>query len=744
VDGEPESVSRTDDPEDGDDTWRGKMGKKRYSVAALAAVAVITACSPEGEATGEMTSAVNQVDLEPPVAAVRPQELEKHDVVRVDEYYWLNQRDDPEVVEYLDAENAYTEAVMAHTEALQGTLFDEIKGRIKQDDASVPYLYGGYFYYMRFEEGKEYPIYARKNGSLAADEEVMVDGNQMAEGHEYFAASVGSRGVSPDESILAFATDTIGRRIYTIRFKNLETGELLDDEIPSVTPVLAWGNDNRTLFYTKQDPTTLRYYQVWRHELGTPVSDDVLVYEETDDTFDTYVLKTKSNDYLLIASSQTISDEYRYLDANDPTGEFTILQPRERGLEYSVDQFGDRFYIRTNLDARNFRLMRTPVTATGKANWEEVLPHRDDVLLEDVDIFSNWLVVSERRGGLMEIRVMSWDGSEDYYVDFGEPAYLAYTTANFGFDTDELRYGYTSMTTPNSVFDYDMISRDKELLKQDEVLGGFKSDDYVTERVYATAGDGTQVPVSIVYRRGTPIDGTAPLLQYGYGSYGASMDATFSAARLSLLDRGFVYAIAHVRGGEELGRAWYEDGKLLNKKNTFTDFIDVTRYLVAEDYADPDRVFAMGGSAGGLLMGAVVNMAPELYRGVIAAVPFVDVVTTMLDESIPLTTSEYDEWGDPNDKEYFDYILSYSPYENVDEKDYPNLLVTTGLHDSQVQYWEPAKWVARLRTRKTDDNVLILKTNMDAGHGGASGRYKRYEETAFMYAFLIDLADAGN
>jgi len=637
---------------------------------------------------------------------------------------------------------AYTEAMTAHTETLRGSLFDEIKGRIKQDDASVPYRYGDYYYYTRFEEGREYPIYARKKGSLEAEEEVMVDGNEMAEGHEYFAASVGSRGVSANQRILAFATDTIGRRIYTIRFKDLETGELLEDEIPSVTPILAWGNDNRTLLYTRQDPTTLRYYQIWRHELGTPASDDELVYEEEDDTYDAYVLKTKSNEYLLIASSQTLSDEYRFLDANDPTGDFRILQPRERGLEYSIDHFEDHFYIRTNLAAPNFRLMRTPVTATTVPNWEEVLPHRDDVLLEDVDIFSNWLVVSERSNGLMELRVRSWDGGEDHYVDFGEPAYLAYTTANFAFDTDELRYGYTSMTTPNSVYDYDMKTGEKTRLKQDAVLGGFSSDDYVTERAHATARDGSQVPVSIVYRRETPIDGSAPLLQYGYGSYGASMDATFSAARLSLLDRGFVYAIAHIRGGEELGRAWYEDGKLLNKMNTFTDFIDVTRFLVEEQYADPDRVFAMGGSAGGLLMGAVVNMEPGLYKGVIAAVPFVDVITTMLDESIPLTTSEYDEWGNPNDEEYFDYILSYSPYDNVEAKDYPNLLVTTGLHDSQVQYWEPAKWVARLRTTKTDDNLLILKTNMDAGHGGASGRYKRYEETAFMYAFLIDLAEA--
>ncbi len=546
--------------------------------------------------------------------------------------------------------------------------------------------------------------------------------------------------VSNDNKILAFSQDNQGRRIYTLRFKNLETGEFYGDEVAGVTSNMAWANDNKTLFYTRQDPTTLRWEKIYRHELGTEAEDDVLVFEETEDTFYTHVFRTKSKAYLVIGSTQTLSSEYRYLDANNPAGSFQVIQPRERGLEYSVNHFGDHFYIRTNLDAKNFRLMRAPVQRPGKTNWTEVIPHREDVLLEDIDIFKDFLVVTERRNGLIELRVRPWDGSGEHYIDFGEPAYLAYTTNNPEFDTKVLRYNYTSLTTPNSTYDYDMVLREKTLLKQTEVVGDFDAADYITERVYAPARDGVKVPVSIVYKKGTEINGSAPLLLYGYGSYGASMDATFSSPRLSLLDRGFVYAIAHIRGGEEMGRSWYENGKLLNKKNTFTDFIDVAEYLVDQKYADPNRLFAQGGSAGGLLMGAVINMRPDLWKGIIAQVPWVDVVTTMLDDTIPLTTSEYDEWGNPNDKEYYDYMLSYSPYDNVEAKGYPNMLVTTGLHDSQVQYWEPAKWVAKLRALKTDQNALLLKTNMDAGHGGASGRYKRYEEVAFAYAFMLDLA----
>ncbi|MFQ5570239.1 MAG: S9 family peptidase [Rhodothermales bacterium] len=674
----------------------------------------------------------------PPEARVEPVELETHGDTRIDNYYWLRERENPDVIAYLEAENAYTDTLTAHTRDLQNVLFEEIKGRIKQTDTSVPYKLDDYVYYTRFEEGKEYPIYCRKKGSIEADEEVMLDVNAMAEGHEFFA--VRGRQVSSGQDILAYAVDTQGRRIYTLKFKNLTTGDILPDEIPDVTGNVAWGNDNRTLFYTKQDLETLRWFQIYRHVLGTDPAQDELVYEETDDTFSAFVFKTKSKKYLMIGSSQTLSSEYRYLDANDPTGTFEVFLPRERNHEYSVDHFENHFYIRTNDQAQNFRLMKTPVTATGKEHWEEVIPHRDEVFLSGFEIFKDHLVLSERKNGLTQLRVRPWDGSEEHYLDFGEPAYLAYISTNPDFNTQVLRYGYTSMTTPTSTFDYDMETREKTLLKQQEVLGGFASEDYVTERLYATARDGVEVPISLVYRKGTRIDGTAPLLLYGYGSYGASMDATFSSSRLSLLDRGFVFAIAHIRGGQELGRQWYENGKLLKKKNTFTDFIDCGQYLIEQKYADPERIFAQGGSAGGLLMGAVVNMRPDLFNGVIAAVPWVDVVTTMLDDSIPLTTSEYDEWGNPNDKEYYDYMLSYSPYDNVEAKSYPNLLVTTGLHDSQVQYWEPAKWVAKLRTLKTDHNLLILKTNMDAGHGGASGRYKRYHEIAFQYAFLLDLA----
>ncbi|MCH8879859.1 MAG: S9 family peptidase [Planctomycetes bacterium] len=675
---------------------------------------------------------------QPPKAKAVPYELAKHGHVRIDNYYWLKDRENQEVIDYLEAENEYTAAMTAHTEKFQKALFKEIKGRIKQTDESVPYKKDGYFYYTRYEDGQQYPFYCRKKGLLEAAEEVMLDANKLAKGHKFM--SVRGRQVSADNQILAYAVDTRGRRVYTIHFKNLETGEVLADTIPKVTGNMAWANDNRTLFYSKQDPETLRSYQIFRHVLGAAPSADSLVYEEKDDTFATYVFKTKSKKYVMITSRQTLSNEYRFVDADNPTSEFTILQPRERNLEYSVDHYEDKFYIRTNWQAKNFRLMATPVTATTKKNWTEVIPHRDDVLLGSVTIFKDQLVVSERQGGLVHLRVIPWSGGQEHYLEFGEPAYLAYATHNHEFDTPILRYSYTSMTTPNSVFDYNMVTREKTLLKQDEVLGGFSSDDYETDRLHATARDGTKIPISIVYRKGTKRNGNNPLLLYGYGSYGASMDATFRSSRLSLIDRGFIYAIAHVRGGQELGRQWYEDGKLFHKKNTFTDFIDCGKFLVAQNYTNPDKMFAMGGSAGGLLMGAVLNMAPDLFHGVVARVPFVDVITTMLDDSIPLTTSEYDEWGDPNKKDYYDYILSYSPYDNVQAKAYPHLLVTTGLHDSQVQYWEPAKWVAKLRAVKTDNNDVLLKTNMAAGHGGASGRDKRYEETAYYYAFLLDHA----
>ncbi len=674
----------------------------------------------------------------PPEAKVVKKALEIHGDVRTDDYYWLNDRENPDVIAYLEAENAYTEDVMAPVKGFEDSLFEEIVGRIKPTDISVPFKVDGYYYYSRYEEGNEYPFYCRKKGSLEADERVMLDVNAMSEGHEYYA--VGRRAISSGRDILSFAVDTVGRRIYAIKFKNLTTGEILADEIPAVTGNMAWANDNKTLFYSKQDPETLRSYRIYRHELGSDPSQDELVYEEQDETFNTFVFKTKSKKYIIVGSDQTLSSEYRYIEAGKPKDAFTVILPRERDLEYSVDHYRDHFYIRTNFEAKNFRLMRTPIGRTAKKHWEEVLPHRDDVLLEGFEIFKGFLVVEERKDGLVELRVRPWSGKGEHYLDFGEPAYVSYIGTNPEFDTGVLRYGYSSMTTPNSTFDHDMVSREKTLLKQTEVLGDFDASNYVTERLMADARDGTKVPISLVYRKGFSKNGKQPLLLYGYGSYGATIDAGFRSSRLSLIDRGFVYAIAHIRGSQTLGRQWYENGKLLKKKNTFTDFVDCAEYLIEQNYTSADRLFAQGGSAGGLLMGAVVNMRPDLFRGVVAAVPFVDVVTTMLDDSIPLTTSEYDEWGNPNEKEYYDYILSYSPYDQVEAKGYPNLLVTTGLHDSQVQYWEPAKWVAKLRAMKTDDNRLLLKTNMEAGHGGATGRFKRYRETAFAYAFMLDLA----
>ncbi|MGD8727159.1 MAG: S9 family peptidase [Gemmatimonadales bacterium] len=674
----------------------------------------------------------------PPVAEKRPVELEMHGDVRVDDYYWLNQREDPEVLAYLEAENAWTESQMAHTEDLQERLFEEIKGRIKQDDESVPYFRDGYWYYTRYEEGKDYPLYCRKRESLDAPEEIMLDGNEMAEGHGFF--SIGGWAVSEGNDILAFAIDTVGRRIYSLRFKNLETGELYPDVLDAGNGNLAWANDNKTLFYTKRDLQTLRSHLIYRHELGTDPASDALVFDETDEEFSSYVFRTKSKRYMMIGSRHTLSSEYRYLDADTPTGDFTVFLPREDEHEYDVDHYGDHFYIQTNWRAKNFRLMRTPITQTAKRFWEDVIPHRDDVLFEGFEIFTNHLVVRERRDGLVQLQVRRWDMSSEHYLDFGEPAYAARISINPEFDTQLLRYTYSSMTTPNSTYDYDMETRGKTLLKQTEVLGDFDSSDYVTERLHAMAADGVRVPISLVYRADERRSGPQPLLLYAYGSYGSSMDASFASDRLSLLDRGFVYAIAHVRGGSEMGRSWYEDGKLFNKMNTFTDFNACAEHLIQEGWTSPDMLYAEGGSAGGLLIGAILNLRPDLYHGAVTRVPFVDVVTTMLDETIPLTTFEYDEWGNPNEKEYYDYMLSYSPYDNVEAKDYPHLLVTTGLHDSQVQYWEPAKWVAKLRAMKTDSNRLLLKTNMEAGHGGASARDQRYRETAFKYAFYLDLA----
>lgn len=673
---------------------------------------------------------------QPPVAKVIPHNLEKHGDVRVDNYYWLRERENPAVIAYLEAENAYTEAVTAHTKGLEEELFEEIKGRIKQTDESVPYKENGYYYYYRYEESQSYAIHCRRKDSMDSPEQVILDVNKLAEGHDH--CRVRGLDVSSGRDILAYSVDYVGRRLYDLHFKNLATGMEYTEVIDSITGNVAWAEDNKTVFYTKQDPTTLRWQWIYRHTLGTDPSQDALVYEEEDDEFNAFVWKTKSKKYMIIGSEQTLSTEYRYLDAKNPTGDFTVFLPREENHEYSIDHFGDSFYIRTNWQAKNFRLMRTPVGKTDKANWTDVIAHRDDVLLSGFEMFRDYLVVQERSKGLIQIRIRPWKGGEEHYLDFGEPAYDAWIGNNPEFDTTKLRYVYTSMTTPRSEYDYNMATRSRTLLKQDEILGGFDPANYVTERLEAPARDGALVPISIVYRKGIERNGN-PCVLYGYGSYGYSVDASFSAERLSLLDRGFVYAIAHIRGGQEMGRWWYEDGKLLHKKNTFTDFVACAEHLIRKGYTRPEKLFAAGGSAGGLLMGAVINMRPELFKGIVTRVPFVDVITTMLDESIPLTTGEYDEWGNPNEKAYYDYILSYSPYDQVKSKDYPNMLVTTGLHDSQVQYWEPAKWVAKLRAMKTDDNVLLLKTDMEAGHSGGSGRFKRYHETACQYAFILDL-----
>lgn len=674
-------------------------------------------------------------NMTPPDAKKKPKELTLHGDTRIDNYLWLNQRENSEVTDYLKAENKYTKAALKPTEPLQEKLFKEMKGRIKEDDQSVPYEKNGYYYYTRYEEGKEYPIYCRKKGSLEAKEEILLNVNQMAEGYDFYRVSRPS--ISPNNKLLAYGVDTVSRRKYTLHIKNLETGETYSDEIPMTTGYAVWASDNKTLFYTQKEEQTLRAYKIFRHTLGQ--NNDQEIYHEDDATFTTSISKTKSEKYLVIHSGSTMADEYRFLDADKPMSDFTVLQPRERGLEYSVSHFGDHFYIVTNLDAKNFRLMKTPVDKTAKENWKEVIPHREDVFLEGIEIFKNHLVVEERKEGLTQMRVRNWESGKEHYVDFEEEVYSARVSVNPEFDTETLRYSYSSLTTPRSTYDYNMDSKEKELLKQEEVLGEFDPENYETKRLWTKADDGKKVPMSIVYRKGIELDGTNPTLLYGYGSYGATMDPYFRSTRLSLLDRGFVFAIAHIRGSQYLGREWYEDGKLLKKKNTFKDFNDCAEHLINKNYTSPEHLYAMGGSAGGLLMGAIVNMQPELYNGVVAAVPFVDIVTTMLDESIPLTTGEFDEWGNPKKEKYYKYMLSYSPYDNVKEQEYPNMLVTTGLHDSQVQYWEPAKWVAKLRDKKTDDNILLLHTNMEAGHGGASGRFEALKETAREFAFFLYL-----
>lgn len=677
--------------------------------------------------------------IQPPKAKKVLKTLTIHDDERQDDYFWLNDRENEEVIEYLNAENDYYGAVTAKYKDFENSLFEEMKARIKEDDQSVPYKYNGYWYIVKYEKGKDYPIYLRKKDSLEAADELLFDCNEMARGHDYF--KLAGLSVSPDNTMISFGMDTVGRRNYTLQIKSLVTNEILSDVIENTTGSATWANDNKTLFYTIKDEKTLRSNRVFKHRLGTSSLDDTLVFHEEDDTFGVTVYKSKSRKYLIIACYSTLTNEYYILNADTPDSEFSIFQKRIRGLEYSISHYNDHFYIVTNADdAINFKLMKTSEHKTGIEEWTEVIPHRPDVLLEDIDIFKDFLVISERSNGLNHIRIKRWDGSEDYYLPFDNETYTAYTSTNVEFDTIILRYGYNAMTTPSSSIDFNMVTKEKTILKEQEVLDpNFKKDNYASERLWATATDGTKIPISMVYKKGMKRDGKNPLLLYAYGSYGHTIDPYFSSIRLSLLDRGFVYAIAHVRGGEYLGRQWYVGGKLLQKKNTFTDFIACSKFLIAENYTSPDHLYALGGSAGGLLIGAVINEAPELYNGVIAAVPFVDVVTTMLDNSIPLTTGEYDEWGNPNEKTYYEYIKSYSPYDNVKKQDYPHILVTTGLHDSQVQYWEPAKWVAKLRASKTDNNKLLLKTNMKAGHGGASGRFEALREDAEEYAFLLYL-----
>lgn len=710
----------------------------------MIALALFTACNPSVKKQSMIPTNLPEA----PIAEKKDCVLTIHNDTRIDPYFWMRLTDEQKtaeqpdeqtqkVLDYLNAENTYTEAVLKHTEPLQEKLFNEIVGRIKKDDASVPYFSNGYWYYTKYEEGKEYAIHCRKKSTLENSEEILLDVNTLAQGHAYYAAS-GLR-VSPNNKILAFAEDTVSRRIYTIRFKNLETGEIYSDGIPNVEASGAWANDNKTYFYTSKNLTSLLSEKVWRHKLGTDTSADVMVYHEKDPSYYIGVYKSKSDKYVIIYNNSTLVSDYHILDADQPNGTFKQFTPRGTDHEYSISHFEDKFYIVTNDKAQNFRLMETSVDATEMSNWKEVLPHRKDVLLNGIEVFKDYLVVSERSNALPQLRIINQKTKEEHYLDFGEPVYLSYISTNPEFNTDVLRYGYSSLTTPSSTIDYNMTTRTKEVKKVQEVVGGHQPAAYVSERQWATARDGKKVPLSIVYKKGLELNSETPLLLYAYGSYGSTMEPYFSSTRLSLLDRGFVYVIAHIRGGQAMGREWYEDGKMMNKMNTFTDYIDCAKHLIKEEYTSANHLYAMGGSAGGLLMGAVVNMQPDLFNGVIAAVPFVDVVSTMLDETIPLTTNEFDEWGNPKEEAAYHYMLSYSPYDQVKAQDYPNLLITTGLFDSQVQYWEPAKWIAKLRDTKTGDHLLMMHTNMEAGHGGASGRFKRYKETAMEYSFMFML-----
>lgn len=679
---------------------------------------------------------ISVITLSPPVAKTDPKVDIVHNEKRVDNYFWLREKSNREVIEYLEAENKYTEAMMQHTKDFQEQLYQELLGRIKETDLSVPEKMGDYYYYTRTEEGKQYPIYCRKKESLEAEEEILLDQNALAEGHEYL--EIGVYKISPNHQLLAYSTDTTGGESYTLCIKDLDTGQLLADQIPNTYYSVEWANDNQTLFYTILDAAK-RPYKLYRHQLGSDPTADTLIYHETDESFFLDVSKTRSRAYLLMELENINTSEVYYLEADQPTGDFKLISPRQPELEYSIEHHSDRFLIVTNADAVNFKLMRVSVDNPSRENWEEVIPHREAVKLDGVSAFQNYLVIAEREDGLQKIRVRNLITDAEHPVDFPEPVYTVRQGRNPEFSTNTFRFNYTSMITPMSVFDYEMDDRTRALKKQDEVLGGYDSSLYESERIFAEAADGTAIPISLVYKKGLVKNGGSPLLLYGYGSYGINSEPYFSSNRLSLLNRGFIYAIAHIRGGEEMGRTWYENGKLLHKRNTFTDFIACAEHLVAGKYSATDKLVIQGGSAGGLLMGAVTNMRPELFEIVIAKVPFVDVVNTMLDASIPLTVIEYDEWGNPNEKVFYDYIKSYSPYDNIEAKTYPHILVTAGLNDPRVHYWEPAKWTAKLRALKTEDNRLLLKTEMGAGHGGPSGRYDYLREIAFEYAFIFDL-----
>ncbi len=683
-----------------------------------------------------MTTHGSAAAAQPPRARKVPHRLEKHGHVRVDDYYWLKDRKSPEVMAYLKAENAYTDAALGHTVKLQEKLFAEMKGRIKEDDSTVPFKYGGYYYYKTYRAGGEYPVFARRKGAPDGQEEILLDVNELAKGKAF--CSVLFPVVRPDHRMIAYAMDTGGRRFYDVYFKDLETGDTLEERIANTSGNMAWANDNRTLVYVKQDPETLRWDRVLAHELDGAA--DREVYFEADETFEVSVSKANTDRFIFLRSGSTLSTEYQLLDAARPAAAPRVFQARLPKLEYDIEDGGDRFYVVNNDGARNFKVSVCPSSATAKENWTDLVPHREDTLVEYIDVFEDWLVLKERANATGGFHVFSRATGKESRIDFDEQACMTDLGENFEYRTGRLRVTYESMTTPDSVYDVDLETGEKTLLKRQEVLGVFNPEDYVSERLWVPARDGEKVPLSIVYKKGLDLkSGRNPLHIYSYGSYGYSTDPYFSSVRLSLLDRGFICAIPHIRGGSELGRRWYEDGRQLKKKNTFYDFIDATKYLIENGYTSPAHVYAEGGSAGGLLMGAVANLAPELYRGMIAAVPFVDVVTTMLDPDIPLTTGEYDEWGNPNVKGYYDYILSYSPYDNVERKAYPNLLITTGLNDSQVQYWEPAKWAAKLRDLKTDKNLVLLKTDMDTGHGGKSGRFESLKLTALEHAFMLDL-----